>query len=211
MIRKVIFLLLSLIFIIETKATDYKKGDLIFQAQGDGEFSKAISNSTSRGDSVSYVHVGIIDMEEDGRINVIEASPEEGVRIVSLEKFMGTSPDEGHEVIYVIKRLGIEFPVEETIERAKSYLGEAYDWWYKPDNGKIYCSELVWESYRDFNGKRIFASYPMNFRDSEGNMLEFWVKLYEELGEEVPEGLPGTNPNDLSRDDRLIEISRVVL
>lgn len=211
MIRKVIFLLLSLFFIIEIKAIDYKKGDLIFQAQGDGEFSKAISNSTSRGDSVSYVHVGIIDMEEDGGINVIEASPEEGVRIVSLEKFMETSPDEGHEVIYVIKRLGIEFPVEETIERAKSYLGEPYDWWYKPDNGKIYCSELVWESYRDFNGKRIFASYPMNFRDSEGNMPEFWVKLYEELGEEVPEGLPGTNPNDLSRDDRLIEISRVVL
>ena len=209
MIRKVIFLLLSLIFIIETKATDYKKGDLIFQVQGDGEFSKAISNSTSRGDSVSYVHVGIIDMEEDGGINVIEASPEEGVRIVSLEKFMETSPDEGHEVIYVIKRLGIEFPVEETIERAKSYLGEPYDWWYKPDNGKIYCSELVWESYRDFNGKRIFASYPMNFRDNEGNMPEFWVKLYEELGEEVPEGLPGTNPNDLSRDDRLIEISRL--
>ena len=48
----------------------------------------------------------------------------------------------------------------------------------------------------------------MNFRTSDGIMPEFWTRLYDGLGLPVPEGEPGTNPQDLSKDPKLAEIYR---
>lgn len=61
----------------------------------------------------------------------------------------------------------------------------------------MYCSELVYESYLDDNGEHIFLARPMNFRAPDGSMPQFWVELYDALGCPVPEGVPGTNPNDM--------------
>ena len=184
-----------------------KSGDLIFVKEGSSDFSKAITESTAYEDSVKFIHVGIIEITPESEYMIIEASPEEGVRIISLDKFLQQTQKKGDHKGVVIKRLNIDFPIAETLEKAKSYLGEPYDWWYLPDNGKMYCSELVYEAYRYENGERIFHSFPMNFRAPDGTMPEFWVKLYEQLGERVPEGVLGTNPNALSKEDVLIEIS----
>ena len=70
----------------------------------------------------------------------------------------------------------------------------------------MYCSELIYESYRDFDGNRIFQARPMNFRDPDGNLPTFWEELFAKLNMEVPEGVEGTNPNDLSKDPRLQDI-----
>ena len=40
----------------------------------------------------------------------------------------------------------------------------------------------------------------MSFHDSAGRVTEFWTKFYEVRGLTVPEGEPGTNPGQLSRD-----------
>lgn len=183
-----------------------KTGDLIFQGEGNTEFSKAIANSTSsEKDSVNFIHVGIIEVVEDS-IRIIEASSEAGVRIIDLDVFLKQSPRHKGKPAVVVKRLDLAFPVEEAIKRAKSHLGEPYDWWYLPENGKMYCSELVYESYLDSDGNKIFPAKPMNFRNPDGSMPEFWINLFQQLGRPIPEGLPGTNPNDLSRHPSLIEI-----
>ena len=39
----------------------------------------------------------------------------------------------------------------------------------------------------------------MNWRDADGNLPKYWQKHFENLGIPVPEGVPGTNPTDLSR------------
>ena len=67
----------------------------------------------------------------------------------------------------------------------------------------MYCSELVWESYRRPTGERIFAARPMNFRNEDGTLPRYWTELFERLGEEIPEGVPGTNPNEMARDSAL--------
>ena len=46
----------------------------------------------------------------------------------------------------------------------------------------------------------VFNSIPMSFHDSTGNVTEFWTKFYAARGLKVPEGEPGTNPGQLSRD-----------
>lgn len=197
----IIFLLNFSVF-----AEELKNGDLIFMAQGTGKFSEAISEATAQEDSIKLVHVGIITITDKNDIYVLEADPQKGVIKSTLEEFLERAPRiEGNPAV-TVRRLDIDFPIEEAIKRAESHLGEPYDWWYLKDNGKMYCSELIYESYLDDEGKPIFQAQPMNFRSSDGTMPEFWVKLFEELGEPIPEGDPGTNPQDLSKDPRLKEI-----
>ena len=201
---KGLIILLMVLGVLGRYGNDVKTGDLIFVGEGKGDFSKAISESTGEeGDTVKFVHVGIIEVEESGEVYVIEASPEEGVREIALEKFMEEVPKVNGEPIIAIKRITKDYPVSETIERAKSHLGEPYDWWYLKDNGKMYCSELVYESYIDEDGEYIFEAQPMNFRGPDGSMPQFWIELFDELKEPIPEGKPGTNPNDMAREECL--------
>ena len=48
----------------------------------------------------------------------------------------------------------------------------------------------------------------MNFRAADGTMPAFWTELFEKLGEPIPEGVPGTNPNDMAREGVLTEVGR---
>lgn len=207
---KFLISILSLLclFSISLSAFEYKNGDLIFQAQGSSNFSDAIATATGMSDSLTYVHVGIVLKDSSQNINVIEASPVYGVRIIPVDTFINLSPRYYGKPYVTIKRVNKDIPLDRIIENAMNFLGQPYDWYYMPDNGMIYCSELVYESFLDNNGNKIFQAKPMNFRASDGTMPAFWTELYKKLGVEVPEGIPGTNPNDLSNDPQLIEVYR---
>ncbi len=64
--------------------------------------------------------------------------------------------------------------------------------------------------YLDADGKRVFESEPMNFKAQDGTMPPYWEKLFEELGMEVPQGLPGTNPQKMSSAECLFDVSAVL-
>ena len=93
-----------------------------------------------------------------------------------------------------IFRLTVPYDTATVIARAKGLVGKPYDNAFLPDNDAYYCSELIEVA---FGG--IFPSKPMNWRDADGNLPEYWQKHFEKLGMPVPEGVPGTNPTDLSR------------
>ena len=186
------------------KAEELKSGDLIFVGASEGNFSQAIADATEWEEtSMRFVHVGIIEVRDSTEINVIEASPQKGVRLISLDDFLAEAPLLSGRPAVAVKRCISEFPVEKTISNAKRFLGQPYDWWYMPDNGKIYCSELVFESFLDDNGNHIFESHPMNFKAKDGSIPQFWIDLFEEIGEPIPEGVEGTNPSDLSKSKNL--------
>lgn len=204
---KICFSLSFLLSCFIVHSESLKEGDLLFQlGAGESDFSDAISDATALPDSLDFVHVAIFFHNSDGSPSVIEASPQNGVSIVSLDSFILDSPIINGKPGIVVKRLIIDFPVNSTISNALSHLGETYDWHFLPDNGKMYCSELIYESYLDENGEHIFSTVPMNFRAPDGSMPEFWIKLYNKLGTEIPQGIPGTNPNDLSRSPLLLSI-----
>ena len=189
-------------------ALDLQTGDLLFQVRGESEFSDAISASTGTGDSVDFVHVAIIYVDSEENISVIEASPADGVRMIALSEFLSDCTKIGGKPGVVVKHLVCEFPVGDAVKNAMARIGEGYDWYYLPDNGMMYCSELIYESFLTADGRHIFQSQPMNFRLPDGSMPGFWVELYKELGVDVPEGIPGTNPNDMSKDPNLTEVFR---
>ena len=185
-----------------------KDGDLLFQVSGTSVMSKAIAASTAQKDTLAFDHVAIAVVRPDSTVNVIEASPLTGVTLTTLDSFLASAPMIDGRPAVVVKRLTIPFSAQKVMEKAKSFIGMDYDWWYLPDNDKIYCSELIYEVFVDDDGNRIFKAQPMNFRNADGEIPDFWVDLYNRLGCEIPEGQPGTNPTDLSRDRQLIEIFR---
>ena len=178
--------------------------DLIFQIAGTTNFSKAITDATAHRDNVKLDHVGLIFTEND-TTKVIEASAKHGVEITTLKEFIGKAV-----AGYVIKRASVAFASSDIIQRAKTHLGKPYDWSFRPDNGKMYCSELIYECFRNLKGERIFHAQPMNFRDENGNMPQFWTDMFQNLGETIPEGVDGTNPNDLSKEAVLEEVFRFI-
>lgn len=185
-------------------------GDLVFCVGGTSAMSEAIVDATEVGQvSFQYDHVALF-AQVDGEPSVIEASPKHGVVVTSWDEFLAdATPVNGRPGI-VVMRLKPEILTDmaSVLARARTYLGQSYDWSYLPDNDKLYCSELIYECYRQGNGEPIFIAAPMSFRDAEGQMPAFWVELFSKLGETVPEGVPGTNPNDLSRDEQLVEVHR---
>ena len=113
-----------------------------------------------------------------------------------------------------VRSRGVDSVLEATsdggvrIERARKFIGQPYDYSFRPDNGKMYCSELVWESYLAPDGSRRFPARPMNFLAADGSLPRFWAELFAGLGEEIPQDIPGTNPNDMARDPQLKEVAR---
>lgn len=195
---KIILIFINLFIICQVYAENLKTGDLIFHISGNSLFSQAISSATSIPDSIDFDHVGIIELIEE-KAYIIEASPEAGVRKISLEKFLNENSGKKDSPTFIVKRLKKPIDFNKAIKLAYSHIGEDYDWWYLPENGKMYCSELVYECYLDSEGNKIFDATPMNFRAKDGTMPEFWKSLFDQINAPIPEGLPGTNPNDLSR------------
>ena len=158
-----------------------QSGDLLFVSDTTG-MGQAVKASTG-----NYTHVAMVERAGDS-LFVIDATQKRGVARRPIEKtFANKMPVE-------IYRLTVSFDTAAVIDRAKSLIGKPYDNAFLPDNDAYYCSELIQTAFGD-----LFESKPMNWRDKEGNLPEYWQKHFAELGMPVPEGIPGTNPTDLSR------------
>lgn len=186
-----------------TAENGLRNGDLIFESVGDSAAAQAIDAATAHSREESFSHVAIIEVAEDG-VYVIEAASESGVQRITLDEFLDAATHyESGEPAVTVMRLKGEYDTAAFIANAKQHIGEPYDHYFMPDNGRMYCSELVYESFRDGNGNPIFTARPMNFRAADGSMPQYWVELFESLGEPIPQGVSGTNPNDMAREEVL--------
>ena len=156
-------------------------GDLLFVSDTTG-MGLAVKASTG-----NYTHVAMIERAGDS-VFIIDATREHGVARRPIEQ---TFADKMPVDVY---QLTISFDTVAVVARAKSLIGKPYDNAFLPDNDAYYCSELIQVVF-----DTLFPSKPMNWRDKEGNLPEYWIKHFNKLGMPVPEGLPGTNPTDLSR------------
>ena len=167
---------------------ELKSGDLLFSRQSHSDKEKAICESTG-----SYSHVAIVEVDSNGNAWILEAVPNKGVRRIAFS-------DHGHSFrhYFDIYRLTIAFDTAAVIARAKNLIGKDYDEAYLPDNDAYYCSELVQVAF-----DTLFHSQPMNWRDTKGKLPKYWKKHFKKMKMKVPEGVPGTNPTDLSRSQLL--------
>ncbi len=179
-----------------------QSGDLLFQVTKTSQMTEAISAATVKNETLDFTHVGIA-ITTDGADSILEASTESGVRIVPLAEFLNDAATINGKPAVVAMRLRDTTGISQAVQRARKALGAPYDYAFLPDNGKIYCSELVRNSYLRADGSPIFTAHPMNFRAADGTMPQFWTDLFARQGIPVPQGIPGTNPNDLSKEPTL--------
>lgn len=179
-----------------------RPGDLLFQVGKGSDMTGAITAATGENGELNFTHVGIA-VPARGADSVLEAASDGGVRLTPLDDFVARSARIDGRPAIVVMRLRDTTGTAAALARARTFLGQPYDYSFLPDNGRMYCSELVWESYLAQDGSHRFPARPMNFRAADGTMPPFWTELFAKSGEEIPQGVPGTNPNDMARDPSL--------
>lgn len=138
-----------------TECTKWEEGMVIFHESKSAQspLIKAVTNSR-------WTHCGIVVNTSNGS-KVLEAS--KTVRLVEIEEFCKRGVNSDYIVCIAKERL------TKPINYSK-YLGQPYDLAFKFNNGKMYCSELVWEIYKDQGieicSPRSVGSYPL-----------FWVPI----------------------------------
>lgn len=158
-----------------------QSGDLLFVSDTSG-MGQAVKESTG-----NYTHVALVERVGDS-LFIIDATPKRGVARRPFEKTFA------NRMSVDVYRLTVPFDTAAVIVRAHALLGLPYDNAFLPGNDAYYCSELVQAAFAT-----IFKSKPMNWRDADGNLPAYWVEHFAKMGMPVPEGVPGTNPTDMSR------------
>lgn len=184
-------------------------GDLLFQINERNDFTDAITSTTGNRTSFSFSHVGIVIVEAD-KLLVAEASPDKGVRKVALDSFLNSSAHnvDGKPLVIAYRLKTKDVDLNKILVNVNSFIGLSYDSVFLPENNAMYCSELVYESFFDKAGNHILTQNPMSFSDSTGNISPLWIEYFRKMDCPVPEGVLGTNPNDLSKDKALKELRR---
>ncbi len=188
-------------------------GDLVFvglpldfDATDTTEMSSAIAAATGDSTGINYIHVAIAEVEND-KVWIIDATLKHGVDRYPLDTFLcDFTLHDGSLPQLDVMRLSDNSNASKYVENAKQFVGRKYDLYFLPDNDEQYCSELVRNSY--INGEEhIFSEAPMNFKSDDGTFPPYWVWLFEQIGQPIPQGLPGTNPKAMSKEKCLEKVN----
>ncbi len=180
-----------------------RPGDLLFQSGADDcSFSEAVVKVTRSWRGAALSHVGLAAFDEDGKIVVLEAIPEEGVTATPLDDFLARRLDSDGNPRVLVGRLRRRYRrlIRPAIAEARTLEGRPYDGLFDIRNDAYYCSELIYVSFlKAGDGRPLFELEPMTFDDPDtGRIFPVWEEYFAELGAEIPEGEPGINPGGIS-------------
>lgn len=189
----------------ESSVETLQTGDLIFvgipmdYSIEEDSFEGAVTSATGDPDSLNLIHVAIAEVSADTTW-IIDATIAHGVDRHPIDTFYSDfTLKDGSLPVLIVKRLVDPSKAGEYVENAKKFLGLPYDVHFLPDNDSLYCSELVRDSYVGEDGKHVFDIAPMNFKDADGEFPLYWRQLFGLIGQSIPQDVPGTNPQDMSR------------
>lgn len=178
-------------------------GNLIFIQFGSD--LNAISAVTKGYRHALLNHMGVAVKNSKG-VFVLEAFPPE-VRVTQLEVFLRRSNDLQGNPRFMAGRLLPQHRhlIPAAIGYGLTQRNKPYDQLYLTEEDALYCSELVVDMFKTANGgATFFEEHPMSFRDkTSGEILPAWIAYYKHFGIAVPDGDPGSNPGDISKDPRL--------
>lgn len=183
-----------------------KTGDLLFQNLDCGELCDAIEAVTEGFDGRDFSHIGLVVIRNNMPY-VIEAIGKD-VHLTPLTTFISRS---GKNKVYV-GRVKPKYHnlAKKAVTNAMNNAGVPYDDEFICNNGKYYCSELIYDAFKAANAdKPFFELQPMTFRQpGSDNYFPVWVRYYEELKKQIPEGQPGINPGGISRSDKIVILNK---
>lgn len=182
------------------KKPHLQSGDLLFQGASSTRLSEAIDKVTQTGSETHFSHVGLVEVDEQGKFFVLHAAPEGGTCRVSLAEFLKPEGDSIETVIYRLKEPW-QKAIPAALAKARTMLGKPYNFSYALSDSTHYCSEFI---YKAFEADSVFQLNPMTFKDPvNGEFFPTWVDYYAKMGISIPEGEPGCNPNGMAASEKL--------
>ncbi|MFY8068415.1 MAG: YiiX/YebB-like N1pC/P60 family cysteine hydrolase, partial [Flavobacterium sp.] len=185
--KKIIFLSLLFTFYGFSQNIKLKTGDILFQSMNCGPLCEAINEVTEGYQGKDFSHLGIVYIKNDS-VFVIEAAGK-AVKITPYEIFKTYTTEE--MFVGRLKRKYQKY-IPEAITFSLQQVGVPYDDAYLYNNGKYYCSELIYDAFLFAYKKPLFDLYPMTFKSPKSNAyFDVWADYYEKLKMEIPEGQLG--------------------
>jgi len=188
-----------------SSTSELKQGDLLFQNIQCGPLCNAIEAVTQGVDGKKFSHCALV-VEINDTLKVVEAIGKD-VQVNSLKTFFARSGDTAVIRNITVERLKKKYSalIPEAEAFALKQVGQPYDDDFLMNNGKWYCSELIYAAFKHANdGKTFFPLQPMTFKDPKTHQFfPAWVDYYKALNEPIPEGKPGTNPGLISRSRKI--------
>ena len=182
-----------------------KAGDILFQNLNCGELCDAIEAVTKGIDGKEFSHCAFVVNIND-TLKVIEAIGET-VQVNSLENFFARSGDTAEIKNISVGRLKHQYDhlILKATLNSKKLIGKPYDDEFILDNGKWYCSELIYDVFKEANSRKPFFDLePMTFKNPKTQIFfPAWKAYYKELNKEIPEGQAGINPGLISRSNKI--------
>jgi hypothetical protein len=185
--------------------TCLQEGDLLFQNLNCGDLCDAIETVTEGVDGKDFSHCAMVVNIND-TLKVIEAIGKQ-VQVNTIDKFISRSGDTTLVKNIAVGRLkkAYENLIPNAASTAKQLVGQPYDDEFIINNGKWYCSELIYEAFKKANNQNdFFELEPMTYKDPKTNsFFPAWVDYYKKLNTDIPQGKPGTNPGLISRSNKI--------
>lgn len=170
-------------------------GDLLFVTAAGTGLSGAIDDATAHAAGPSFDHVALV--AHDGATPVVLHADEKGSREQTLAAFLDEAAAKQRQVHLYRLDGQARATIPAAIAQARRMLGKPYNLTYVQAEDSYYCSDFI---ERAFRSGHVFALQPMNFKNPKtGQIAPYWVTFYREKGMAVPQGMPGTNPNDMAR------------
>ncbi len=198
--KKFLYIVLLLSAFASAQNIKLQDGDLIFQDMDCGPLCDAIEAVTEGYKGNDFSHMGMVYHRND-TIYIIEAAGN-AVRLNTLENFSKNTK----KPMY-IGRLKKQYNrlIQPAIDFSLKQLGVPYDDEYVYNNGSYYCSELIYDAFKNANrGTPLFELSPMTYvQPGTEEFFPAWVEYYASIGKVIPEGEPGCNPGGMSTSDKL--------
>lgn len=177
-----------------------QNGDILFQDLDCGPLCDAIEMVTQSYGGRHFSHLGLVALQKDS-VFVIEAIGAE-VKKTPIHVFLSRSKNE-----LLLGRLKRKYRhlANASVSIAMSKLAMSYDDEFLYNNGKYYCSELIYDAFKEANSNiPFFELMPMTFKiPHSDSFFPVWIQYYKDLNKAIPEGDLGINPGGISRSKKL--------
>jgi hypothetical protein len=176
-----------MLFATSAMAATYepREGDVVFQSLRGSPLKELIEGATES----KFSHCGMV-VRRDGRWMVIEAVGP--VREIALADWIAHGVKRDFAAFRLDPRYDARIPA--IIAEARKFLGRPYDFRYRFDDEKIYCSELVFKAFQNVTGELL--GRVRKVRELKWEPYEQFIEELE--GGPVPLDRELITPRDLS-------------
>jgi len=172
---------------------DPNEGDIVFQSLPNSALTRAIEGATNS----LYSHTGMV-IKKGGLWYVREAVGPVKDTILYLWIMRG------RDAKFAVYRLKEQYKesIPSFINESEKYLGLPYDIYFELDDEKIYCSELVYKSFKDATHENL--GQLIKLKDLNWKSHRAFIESIEVNG--IPYEREMIAPSDLSKASQLVKI-----